>query len=298
MGEPIVILRMLATLFFRYINDDVSNHNEQRPKRRRWTREENQLVLECYFRSNPSQRGYRKRMMEIWQERPTFQTTSQRLADQVKTIMKKGWFSNLELLEIHQKTLKQSYNTVPDTPSGVKQKQSNKKEPQTSANENTTPTNDTLPNNQEETLSQEQKINLENGKRIMNSEKTILPSLRNIEWKTLKIETNKINHILPYIPTNNITKLNEVIYAGGKLVYENIGIPSKNTKKQSKPGWEIRLETQIKKLRKLARMIKKRGTEISRKKEQATWGQITVKLEEINRKYWSKKEDERDIYKG
>ena len=31
----------------------------------------------------------------------------------------------------------------------------------------------------------------------MNSEKTILPSLRNIEWKTLKIETNKIDHILP-----------------------------------------------------------------------------------------------------
>ena len=70
---------------------------------------------------------------------------------------------------------------MPDKPSGVKQKQSNKKEPQTSTNENTTLPNNTLPNNQEETLSQEQKINLENVKRIMNSEKTILPSLRNIE---------------------------------------------------------------------------------------------------------------------
>ena len=80
----------------------------------------------------------------------------------------------------------------------------------------------------------------------MSSEKTILPSLRNIEWKTLKIETNKINHILPYISTNNITELNELIYAGAKLVCEKIGIPTKSTKKQSKPGWEIRLETQIK----------------------------------------------------
>ena len=77
----------------------------------------------------------------------------------------------------------------------------------------------------------------------MSSEKTTLPSLRNIEWKTLKIETNKINHILPYIPTNNKTELNELIYAGAKLVCEKIGIPSKSTKKQSKPGWEIRLET-------------------------------------------------------
>ena len=58
----------------------------------------------------------------------------------------------------------------------------------------------------EETLSQEQQIHLENVKRIMCSEKTTLPSLRNIKWKTLKIETNKINHI----HTNNITKLNEV----------------------------------------------------------------------------------------
>ena len=163
-----------------------------------------------------------KRLIEIWQECSTFQTTSQRLADQVGTIFKKGCFSNLELLEIHLKTHKKTYNTVPDTSSGVKQNQSNEQELQTSENENTTLPNDTLPSNQEETLSQEQKINLENVKRIISSEKTILSSLRNIEWKTLKIETNKINHILPYIPTNNITELNELIYSGAKLVCEKI----------------------------------------------------------------------------
>ena len=124
-----------------------------------------------------------------------------------------------------KKTHKQNYDTVPDTSNGVKQRQSNEKELPTPANEKTTLPNDTLPSNQEETISQEQKINLENVKRIMSSEKTILPSLRNREWKTLKIETNKINHILPYIPTNNITELNELIYAGAKLVCEKIGIP-------------------------------------------------------------------------
>ena len=67
----------------------------------------------------------------------------------------------------------------------------------------------------------------------MSSEKTILPSLRNIEWKILKTETDKINYILLYIPTNNITELNELIYAGAKLVCEKIEIPSKSTKKQS-----------------------------------------------------------------
>ena len=121
------------------------------------------------FQEQPLKKGYRKRMFEIWQECSTFQTTSQRLADHVRTITKKGWFSDLELLEINQKTLEQ--NTVPDTPRGVKQKQPNEKEQQISANENTTLPNDTLSKNQEETLSQEQKVNLENVKRIMNSEK-------------------------------------------------------------------------------------------------------------------------------
>ena len=80
--------------FFRYINNNITNHNDQRPTRKTWTREDNQLSLQCYFRSNPSQRGYRKRMTEIWQECTKFQTTSQMLADQVRTIIKKGWFSD------------------------------------------------------------------------------------------------------------------------------------------------------------------------------------------------------------
>ena len=81
--------------------------------------------------------------------------------------------------------------------------------------------------------------------------KTTLPSLRNIEWRIVKAETNKVNQVLTYIPTNNITDLNELIYAGAKLVCENIGIPSKNTKAKSKPGWEFRRETQIKKTTKI-----------------------------------------------
>ena len=82
----------------------------------------------------------------------------------------------------------------------------------------------------------------------MNSVMTTLPSLRNIEWRILKKETNRINQMLPYISTNNISELNDLIYAGAKLVCEKIGVPSKSTKKQSKPGGEVRLEIQIKKI--------------------------------------------------
>ena len=131
----------------------------------------------------------------------------------------------------------QDNNSVPDRSTINKQKQPNGNEPPTLENGNTT-----QPNNAQQTLSQEQKVNLENLKRIMNNEKTTLPSLRNIEWRRVKAETNKINQVLPYISMNNITKLNELIYAGAKLVCEKIGIPSKSMKKKSKPGWAIQLE--------------------------------------------------------
>ena len=74
---------------------------------------------------------------------------------------------------------------------------------------------------------------------MIYSEKTTLSSLRNIEWRTVNAEMNKINQVLSYISTNNITELNELIL----LVCEKIGISSKSTKKKSKPGWEIQLET-------------------------------------------------------
>ena len=40
--------------FFMYMNNDESNHNDQKPKRKTWTGEDNQLALQYYFKSNPS----------------------------------------------------------------------------------------------------------------------------------------------------------------------------------------------------------------------------------------------------
>ena len=93
----------------------------------------------------------------------------------------------------------QDNDTVLDTLRIIKEKQLNRKEPPTSENGNSTQPNNAHTNNPKETLSHEQKLNLENLKRIMNREKTNLPSLRNIEWMTVKTETNKINQVIPYI---------------------------------------------------------------------------------------------------
>ena len=124
----------------------------------------------------------------------------------------------------------------------------------------------------------------------MNNVKTTIPSLRNIEWRTLKTETNRINQMLPYISTNNISELNDLIYAGAKLGCEKIWVPSKSTKKQSKPGWEVRQETQEKNnLPKQVKRVKQKDPRICGKRmEKTTRDKITVQLEEINEKVLAK----------
>ena len=65
--------------------------------------------------------------------------------------------------------------------------------------------------------------NLENLKKFLNSKKTTSLTLRNIEWRIVQAETNEVNQVLTYISTNDITELNEQIYAGVKLICEKIG---------------------------------------------------------------------------
>ena len=46
-------------------------------------------------------------------------------------------------------------------------------------------------NTTKQTLSQEEKMNVEIMKRIMSEKKTTLTSLRNLDWKAIKVENKK-----------------------------------------------------------------------------------------------------------
>ena len=90
-------------------------------------------------------------MIEFWQECASYLATSQRLADQVRTIIKKGWFSDFELLEIRKKTNNEEDTyTVSNTLCLDKHEQSNQNELPTLENRNIT-----TPISREQTLTQE-----------------------------------------------------------------------------------------------------------------------------------------------
>ena len=73
-------------------------------KRLQWTVQDNKELMFCYYRSQyPVQRGYRKRLFEIWQERnknPAI--TEQNLADRARIIQKKNWITKIQLDEIRK----------------------------------------------------------------------------------------------------------------------------------------------------------------------------------------------------
>ena len=157
-------------------------------------------------------------------------------------IQKKDWFSDIEILKIYEQVSREKYE----------QKPLNRFETQNTKNQNTTDPKSTII-----MLTQKDRINLELIKKIMIENKIALTSLRNQDWKKPWVETEKLMKLLPNILIGNINKLNELIYAVAKLVCDKIGVPQGNSNKNTKPGWEKRLEGQIKKLRQQAKVLRR-----------------------------------------
>ena len=77
--------------------------------RRRWTKEENKLMIRCFYQSDPTRRGYQKRMIAIWKEIVTFEIREQKLVDQERegerVIRTNKWLTEVELEDIRRKKL-------------------------------------------------------------------------------------------------------------------------------------------------------------------------------------------------
>ena len=72
-------------------------------KRRKWTSQENKIVMQCYLLSEPKIRGYRKRILSLWLQKGMFLVSEQRLVDQANTIHRNSWMTELEIEELERK---------------------------------------------------------------------------------------------------------------------------------------------------------------------------------------------------
>ena len=82
-------------------------------------------------------------MIEISEDFARFYTTSQRLVDQVRTRIKKTWFSDLEIFEIHQQinreSSQQDSNTIIKILNTEKEESSDRTERQSNNNRKSQP---------------------------------------------------------------------------------------------------------------------------------------------------------------
>ena len=62
------------------------HHANPVSKRRKWTSQENKIVMDCYLLSDSKIRGYRKCMLSLWLQKVLFWVSEHRLVDQANTI--------------------------------------------------------------------------------------------------------------------------------------------------------------------------------------------------------------------
>ena len=83
---------------------DIGRHhaNPVINKERKWSSQENKIVMECYLLSEPKVRGYRKPMLSLWLNKGILWVSEQRLVDQANTIRRNSWMTELKIEELER----------------------------------------------------------------------------------------------------------------------------------------------------------------------------------------------------
>ena len=232
---------------------------QQATARKTWNKEVNKRIMRCYIESNPSARGYRKRILAIWKEIGVFEVTEQRLADQVRAIKVNGWLSEVEIEEI-RRNIKDKQN---DTNEAVITIENPDVRVNISPEDNSDEGMSEILNSGHQTISGQNQINeadmsdeqveLAAAIRAKLLEENELPpqNLRAVDRKKLKEATQAVNNVIKKLDTKNISETNRLTLAGANVVADLLQVKRKQRpkKEQNKePWWKQRMK-QIKELR-------------------------------------------------
>ena len=75
-------------------------------RRRKWTTQENKIIMESCLLSKPKIKGYRKSMLSLWLQKGMFRVLEQRLLNQANTISKNSWMTELKKDGLERKVTK------------------------------------------------------------------------------------------------------------------------------------------------------------------------------------------------
>ncbi|XP_068738998.1 uncharacterized protein [Montipora capricornis] len=251
----------------------------QTTARTKWSKEVNRIVMRCFYMSEPSKRGYRRRMLGIWKERGVFEVSEQRLADQARAIRTNGWLSEIELEEISRAVSLGEENE--QNQNGMDENTQPEPEDNNNLSGHFVYNIDEVTQRMERDGCNREKINL--AREIMESmknESECPPNLRNVEKCRLRGKIAKVNEIIHYLETKDITETNDLLLAIGRVVARRLGVKRNERKPKTEPWWKKRIKLQISQLRKdLSRLERLKSGELQN---------ITVR-EGLERRYYLKK---------
>ena len=240
------------------------NHATSVITRMKWTKEVNVAVMECFYLSKPFTeegkpiRGYRQRMHRIWKERELFSVSEQRLCDQARMIRKNEWLTAIELEEIRRRVIQEEEkgeenlemntatvgkgeendNNSKDCTDGTSSGQGTENiEEESNVNKQSANTENIVLNDFENASNEEKEMVRKIVELMNNPDREVDYDFRKVNKIRVVEETRKVNKVLKYIATSNITETNRLLKAVSMLVAERIGIKKKNTTKRNTEPW-------------------------------------------------------------
>ena len=217
-------------------------------KRRKWSSQENKIVMECYLLREPKVRGYRKRMLRLWLNKGMSWVSEQKLVDQENTIRRNSWMTDLGIEELERNlaetdSCKEEERSADDTGNNLGER-------------------DFLT-----ALEADEEIgNLieEIAEMLEKRQKDKLPALRDIPKKKLLEEIAKVGKVLFKFKTHSITRTNELFYAGAVVVTDRLGVKINKAAERKEPMWRRWFQNKIKQLsRALSQLEPSKDKEVS-----------------------------------
>ena len=238
---------------------------DQTRKRLKWEKEVNRIVIECWVRSVPTKRGYRKRMKRLWDEKGVFEVSEQRLADQARAIRTNDWLTTVEIEEIKRNVEEEKVDSDNrkrlegdiennENEGEDRQSQENDANAEEEMIDDINIRDESVSNNTDiEWFSDEDRDILEMILTRMRKEQDdIPPNLRYVDRSKVKAMTQKVNQIIQVVETSNITETNRLIIAAANVVADLLKCKRTELgdKKESKePKWRRRIRCKLEKTR-------------------------------------------------
>ena len=244
-------------------------------KRQKWQHDDNKELISCWLLSNPSLRGFHKRLHSLWTERnPDRLASEQLLAGQVRAVLQRKEFSHLELDELcrglgllsddqtcHiEEPRVEAISIVTGTPSIVEVSSDNVK-----LNQSCSVSSGEV----DHQISQEVRPLYDKLKVYLTQQDSVanglyLPSLKSIKRNSLMKVVNTVDELCEHFSTTTLQATLDLIFAAARVVVEEFGMscqPQSSSSdhisySDSQPPWKKRLNNKIQYLRKdLSRLV-------------------------------------------